>query len=114
MPTREKAKTFHGRCSSESSPLTGRLERRRGCHRQIHDLRDNEGGTPSLDGRPARAVDAVRVAWERFPSPAGRVPASVGWSTRRALAFSYCFCFPCPPRLKSVCTLIWRGFISAF
>jgi len=38
-----------------------------------HDLRDNEGGTPSLDGRPARAVDAVRVAWERFPSPAGRV-----------------------------------------
>ncbi len=26
----------------------------------------------------------------------------------------YCFCFPCPPRLESVSTLIWRGFVSAF
>src|SRR5438034_6572241 len=58
MPTREKAKTFHGRCSSESSPLTGRLDRRRGCHRQIHDLRDNEGGTPSLETGVALAVSA--------------------------------------------------------
>src|SRR5213076_2531846 len=26
----------------------------------------------------------------------------------------YCFCFPCAPRFESVCTLIWRGFVSAF
>src|SRR3989442_4819944 len=26
----------------------------------------------------------------------------------------YCFCFPCMPRPESACTLIWRGFVSAF
>src|SRR5260370_26043511 len=26
----------------------------------------------------------------------------------------YCFCFPCTPTLESACTLIWRGFVSAF
>src|SRR5258705_4635265 len=69
-----------------------------------------------LDGRPALAVDAVRVAGSDslLPQAAYDRASLSDWSSRRALAFRYSFCFLSPPRLKSVCTLIWRGFISAF
>src|SRR6266481_550484 len=116
MPTREKGKTFHGRYSSESSPLNGRLDRRRGGHRQIHDLHDKRKREPVLTGVPlSLSTRCVVPGSDSLLPPSACDPASLSaWSSRRALAFRYCFCFPCPPRLKSVCTLIWRGFVSAF
>jgi hypothetical protein len=86
---------------TERVGASGALERKRG---------------PVLTGAPlSLSTRCVLPGSDSLLPQAAHDCASLSaWSSRRALAFRYCFCFPCPPRLESICTLTWRGFVSAF